>query len=147
MHIAAPLRGSPLALLCSFTFFHILRGGTSSSLFFSFPSGHSHFLCSSFPHQKHFTICPTTSCLFTSLTLHCMTRLLSTSNLFPSSSCFFCFSSLLQFQVRCLNFPHCLHNLPSLSSNSILNLARAYLWLSMSLRSWLYTSKDIICCT
>ena len=135
MHIAAPLGGSPLAPLCSFTFLHTSRGGAVFSLFFLFSSGYSHFLYPSFPHQKHFTICPTTSCLLTSLTSHCMTRLLSTSNLFLFSSFFFCSLSLLQFQVRCPNFLHCLHSLPSLLSNSALNLVRAHLWLSMLLRS------------
>jgi len=45
---------------------------------------------------------------------------------------------LLQFQMRCLNFPHHPHNLSSLPSNSALSLVRACLSLSISLISWLY---------
>ena len=139
MYIAAPLRGSPLALLCSFTFSHTLHSGPTSSLFPSFFFlGHSHFLCPSSLHPKHFTTSLTTSCLLISLTPHYITQFFNTSNLFSPTVFFSCSSPLLHFQARCPNFPQCLHNLPSLPSSSALNLARARLSLSILLMSLLY---------
>ena len=49
MHTAAPLGGSPFALLCFFTFSHTPAcGGTTSFLLLPFFLGHSHFLSSYF---------------------------------------------------------------------------------------------------
>ena len=132
--------------LCSFTFSHTSRGGAASSLFFSFFFGHSHFLCPFSSHSKHLVSSLTTSCLLTSLTPHYITLLFNTSNLLPATF-FFCSSLLLQFQARYLNLLHHLHNFLFFPSNSVLNLVRACLWLSILLISWLYTSKDIVCCT
>ena len=144
MLISAPLGGSPLALLCSFTFSHTFCGGTASSCFLFFIFGHSHFLCPFFSHPKHFTSPSTISCLLTSLTPHCITRLLSASNLLPTTVFFFCSSPFLHFRARCPNLPHFLQILSSLPSNSALNLARARLSLSISLMSLLYWSRDIV---
>ena len=134
----------PFASQYCFIFSHTLRGGAASSLLFSFSSGHSHFLCPFYPHQKHFTFCSTTSCLLIFFTLHCITRLFNTLNFLPTTIFFFCTSPLLYFQVRCPNLPQCLYNLPS---SSALNLARACLSLSMLLMSLLYWSKDIVLCS
>ena len=147
MHIAAPLGDSPLTPLCFFIFSHTFYGGAISSLLFLFSLRHSHFLCPSSPHLKHFTVCSTTSCLLTFLTPHCITRFFNTSNLFPTAISFFSSFPLLYFWARCLNLPHHLHNLPSLPSNSALNLVRARLSLSMSLISLLFWSRDIVLCS
>ena len=145
--MTALLGGSSFTPQCCFIFFHTFHRGTASFLFLLFFLGHSHFLCLSSPHQKHFTTSLTTSCLLISLTPHCITRLFNTSNLFPTTVSFFYSSLLLHFWARCPNLPHFLQILPSLPSNSVLNLARARLWLSVLLMSLWYTSKDIVYCT
>ena len=61
---------------------------------------------------------------------------------------FFVFSfSFLYFWATCPNLLQCLHNLPSLSSNSALSSVRAQLWLSMSFISLLYWSRNIALCS
>ena len=149
MHIAAPLGGSPFALLCLFIFSHTAcYGAASFFLLLSFFWGHSHFLCPSLPHLKHFTTSLTASCLLTSFTPHCITLLIRISNLFVN---FFFSSTLpplfLQFLARWLNHLHSQHFLPSLPSKSDLILVSARRVLSILLRMSLYTSKNIVCCT
>ena len=138
IHIVAFHGGNPLAPLCSFTFSYIFRNRAVSSLFLSFICRHSHFLCPFSLYLKHLGLSSMTSCLLSSFTPHYITQLFNTSNLLPTTIFFFCSSPLLHFQAMCLNLPHFLQILPSLSSNSALNLARAYLLLSMSLMSLLY---------
>ena len=146
--ILAPPGGSSFAPLYSFTFLHMFcSGATSSSLFLSLLLGHSYFLCSFSPHLKHRGISSTISCLLTSFTPHCITQLFNTSNLFSIIISLFCSSLLLHFQVRCLNLLYLLYILPSLSSNSVLNLARAHLQLSILFMSWSYWSRGIALCS
>jgi len=147
MLMTAPLGSSPFTLQCCFIFFHTPCGSVASSPHFSFFFGHSHFLCAFSPHLKHYGLFSMTSCLLSSLTPYCITWLFNTSNLFSIIVSFFCSSPLLHFWARYPNFPHFLHILSSLPSSSALNLARAYFWLSISLISWLYWSKDIALCS
>ena len=123
--------------LCSFTFFYTSCFGTAFSfLFLSFLFEHFHFLCPPSLYLKHLVLFSTFFCLLTSLTPYCITQLFSTSNLFsPIVFFFFCSSPLLHFWVRCLNLLQHLHSLSFLPSNSVLNLARTCLLLSMSLMS------------
>ena len=58
-----------------------------------------------------------------------------------------CSLSFLHFWARCPKLLHFLQSLPSLPSNSALNLARARLSLSMLLMSLLYCSRDIVLCS
>ena len=146
MLITVPLGGSPFTLLYFFTFHTSHSGTASSSLLFSSIFGHSHFLCSSSPHLKYLTLPSTFSCLFTSLTPHCITWLFNTLNLFWGFAFFISSFLLLYFWARCPNLPYHLHNLLSLPSNSTLNLTKARLSLSMSLMSLLYWSRDIVLC-
>ena len=147
MLIRAPLGGSPLARECNFTFSQTSRGGAASFLLLSLFLGHSHFLCPSSPHAKHFTASSTFSCLLASRTPHCITLLLKGLNLLPPTVLFFCSLSFLHFWARCPKLLHFLQSLPSLPSNSALNLARARLSLSMLLMSLLYCSRDIVLCS
>ena len=76
-----------------------------ATLSLSFHNGHSLHLCPSSPHLKHLTT--TVSCLLIvlSLTLHCITLLDNTSNLFREITSLFSFSLLLlQLWARCPNF-------------------------------------------
>ena len=119
--------------------FHGLATHTASFFFFlcffTLIFGHSHLKCPTLQHLKHFTS-SSTFCYLTStssLTLHCITLLANTSNLFWEIG--FPFSPLLlflQLQARCPNFLYPQHFLPS---NSALNLARAFFWLSILLIS------------
>ena len=147
MLIWAPLGGSPLVRECNFTFSQTSHGGAAFSLLLSLFLGHSHFLCPSSPYAKHFTTSSTFSCLLASRTPHCITLLLKGSNLLPPTILFFCSLFFLHFQARCPKPPHFLQSLPSLPSNSALNLARARLLLSMLLMSLLYCSRDIMLCS
>ena len=140
IHIAVPL-----APLCSFTFSHTPFGGTVSSSFLFF--GHSHFLCPSFPYLKHHGFSSTTTCFLSFFTPKCITQLPNASNLLAATIFFFYSSPLLYLRVRCPNPPHLLHSLPSLPSNSTLSLARACLWLSISLMRVLYCSRDLVLCS
>ena len=148
MLITASLSGNSITPLCSFIFFHTSYFGAAFSfLYFSSFFGHFHFLCPSSLHWKHLTFSSTFSCFLTSLIPYCITQLFNTSNLFPTIVFFICFSPLLHFWAKCLNLLHCLHNLPSLPSNSALSLVRAHLLLSMSLMSLLYWSRNIMLCS
>jgi len=139
------LRGSPFAPQYCFIFLHTSCGSaTSSFLLLSLSFGHSHFLCPFSPHLKHHGFSSTISYLLTSFTPHCITQLLNASNLFSTAIFIFCSSLLLHFQARCPNLLHCLHNLPSLPSNSHLRLVSAHLWLSILLMRLLYWSSNIV---
>ena len=137
-------------LPCCCTFCNLATYTISSSLLLLFPTsifGHSHLRCLVPQHLKHLTPF-IVSCLFTftfSLTLHYITLLAITSNLFWRIN--FPFSStllFLQLWARCLNLLHPQYTLPSLPSISIPSLARAYHWLSILLRRELYCSRDIM---
>ena len=125
-------------MYCFFLFFF------STSIF-----GHSHLRCPTFQHLKHFTF-SIISCLltFTScLTLHCITLLAITSNLFWRINLLFSFSFLfLQLQARCPNLLYPQYTLSSLFSISALSLARACHWLSIPSMRELYYSRDIMLC-
>ena len=108
---------------------------------------HSYLRCLTLQYLKHFTF-SIISCLLTftsSLTLHCITLLAITSNLFWGIDFSFSFPFLfLQLQARCLNFLHLQYTLPSLPSISALSLARACCWLSILLMRELYCSRNIM---
>ena len=134
------------------TFCRLTTHATSSSLFLFFSTsmfGHSHLQCPIPQHLKHLTS-STISFLpiFTSsLTLHLITLLNNTSNLFLGISFpFFSFFLFLQLQARCLNFLQLQHSLSLLLSNCTLSEARAHFSLSMLLRRLLYWSRDMVLC-
>ena len=110
-----------------------------------FHSGHSLHLCSFSPHLKHSTSTTPTFLIILFSTLHCITLLFNTSNLFwgivTPFSVSFCF---LQFWARCLNPLQLKHNFPLLSSSSSLSLVRECFSLSKLLISTLYCCKDIV---
>ena len=145
MFMTTLLGDSPFAPQCCFIFLYTSHSSaTSSFLLLSLSFGHSHFLCPSSSHLKHRGFSSITSCLLTSFTPHCIIWLLSALNLFPTAIFIFCSSPFLHFQVRCLNLPYHLHNLPFLSSNSYLSLASVHLWLSILLMRLLYWSSNIV---
>ena len=119
---------------------------TTCNFFSPFQRGHSLHLCPFSPYLKHSTF--TISCFLIILffTLHCITLLDNTSNLFWGMVSLFFFSSLfLQFQARCPN-PLQLQHSCSFSSNFALNEVRACFCLSKLLINELYCCKDMVLC-
>ena len=104
-------------------------------------------MCPSFPHLKHSTLTISCFLIIVSLTLHCITLLVNTSNLFWGIVPLFSSLSLfLQFWARYLNPLQLQHSHSFFPSNFALNEVRACFCLSKSLISELYCCKDMVLC-
>ena len=138
--------------LLLYSFFYTFGGivthttpSTTRNFFSSFQRGHSLHLCPSSPHLKHFTFTISCFLIIFSFTLHCITLLDNTSNLFWGAVPLFSFPSLfLQFQARCLNPLQFQHSRSFFPSNFALNEVRACFCLSKLLINELYYCKDIV---
>ena len=120
---------------------------TTCNFFSPFQRGHSLHLCPFFPHLKHSTFTVFCFLIILSFTLHCITLLGNTSNLFWGVVPLFSFLSLfLQFWARCPNPLQLQHSRSFFSSNFALNEVRACFCLSKLLINELYCCKDMVLC-
>ena len=130
-HLEYPLHIAPVL-------FVIGRVLNSSSTLFAVP-----FMA--WPYLKHSTFTVFCFLIILSFTLHCITLLDNTSNLFWGVVPLFSFLSLfLQFWARCLNPLQLQHSRSFFSSNFALNEVRACFCLSKLLINELYCCKDMV---
>ena len=118
---------------------------TTRNFFSPFQREHSLHLCLFSLHLKHSTFTVFCFLIILFFTLHCITLLDNTSNLFWGAVSLFSFPSLfLQFWARCLNPLQPQHSRSFFPSNFALNEVRTCFCLSKLLINELYCCKDMI---